>query len=88
MSGSKQVLNRETLLPLSLVIAIVGGILWLNNQLILIDYRLGSIENKMAEKTSDLWTGRDMAHWAYLLTTSNPGLNVPPAKRRDDGEGR
>ena len=69
----KTALTRETLISASAVAAIIGGVLWLTNQLHAIDSRLQRIE----EATLDRWTQTDMKVWAQELQIRNPAIAVP-----------
>lgn len=70
-------ITKDTLLPVSLVLLIVGGIVWLNNRLLAIEYRLDAIDYKVNIGIGDRWRGEDMIHWAELLQAQNPDLIVP-----------
>ena len=55
----KNVLSKETLMPLGMVIALCGGVVWISTQLTNINYKLDMLE----EKLEDNWTRRDMENW-------------------------
>ncbi len=60
-------------MPLGLVIAICGGVLWISTQLSGINYKLDMLETKL----QDQWTNRDMVNWGLRLKMGNPELSIP-----------
>ena len=86
MNDTMKALPERLLIPLSMVVAIVGGAVWLNNKLVNIEFelrainaRIGFVEQKVEEATEDRWTSKDMRHWASLLQALNEKLKVPEA---------
>lgn len=69
----KTTLSKETLMPLGMVIALCGGVVWISTQLNNINYKLDLLEGKL----EDQWTKRDMENWGLKLKMSNPELIVP-----------
>ena len=69
----KNVLSKETLMPLGMVIALCGGVVWISSQLTSINYKLDLLE----EKLEDNWTSRDMENWGLKLKMENPELDIP-----------
>jgi len=69
----KNVLSKETLMPLGMVIALCGGVVWISSQLTNINYKLDMLE----EKLEDNWTRRDMENWGLKLKMENPTINIP-----------
>jgi len=69
----KTVLTKETLMPLGMVIALCGGVVWISTQLTNINYKLDMLE----EKLEDQWTRRDMENWGLKLKLENPSIIVP-----------
>ena len=69
----KNVLSKETLMPLGMVIALCGGVVWISTQLTNINYKLDMLE----EKLEDNWTRRDMENWGLKLKMENPDLEIP-----------
>ena len=69
----KTLLGKDTLMPLGMVIALCGGVVWISTQLTNINYKLDLLE----EKLEDQWTTRDMENWGLKLKLGNPELVVP-----------
>jgi len=69
----KPVITKDTLLPMSLVLLICGGVVWMNNTLIGIDYKLNTIEAQLTNK----FTRVEMENWALRLKLENPEINIP-----------
>ena len=69
----KTILTKETLMPLGMVIALCGGVVWISTQLNNINYKLDSLE----EKLEDQWTHRDMENWGLKLKLENPNIKIP-----------
>ncbi len=69
----KYTLSKETLMPLGMVIALCGGVVWISTQLTSINYKLDILEEKM----DDNWTRRDMENWGLKLKMENPELEIP-----------
>lgn len=69
----KNMLSKETLMPLGMVIALCGGVVWISTQLNNINYKLDMLE----EKLEDQWTKRDMENWGLRLKLKNPDIQVP-----------
>jgi len=69
----KYTLSKETLMPLGMVIALCGGVVWISTQLSGINYKLDALE----EKLEDNWTRRDMENWGLKLKLENPEILIP-----------
>jgi len=69
----KYTLSKETLMPLGMVIALCGGVVWISTQLSGINYKLDALE----EKLEDNWTRRDMENWGLKLKLENPEIVIP-----------
>jgi len=69
----KMTLSKETLMPLGMVIALCGGVVWISTQLSGINYKLDMLETKL----EDQWTRRDMENWGLKLKLENPEIIVP-----------
>ena len=69
----KYTLSKETLMPLGMVIALCGGVVWISTQLSGINYKLDALE----EKLEDNWTRRDMENWGLKLKLENPAIVIP-----------
>tara|TARA_R110000796_G_scaffold186513_2_gene303437 strand:- start:1579 stop:1818 length:240 start_codon:yes stop_codon:yes gene_type:complete len=72
----KLTLSKETLMPLGMVIALCGGVVWISTQLSGINYKLDMLE----EKLEDNWTRRDMENWGLKLKLENPEIQIPVLK--------
>ena len=73
MQDKKYMLSKETLMPLGMVVALCGGVVWISTQLSGINYKLDMLE----EKLEDNWTRRDMENWGLKLKLENPDLGIP-----------
>ena len=69
----KYAISKETLMPLGMVIALCGGVVWISTQLSGINYKLDALE----EKLEDNWTRRDMENWGLKLKLENPEIVIP-----------
>ena len=69
----KTLINKDTLMPLGMVIALCGGVVWISTQLTNINYKLDSLEGKLEEQ----WTKRDMENWGLKLKMGNPDIIIP-----------
>ena len=75
----KYTLSKETLMPLGMVIALCGGVVWISTQLTSINYKLDILEEKM----DDNWTRRDMENWGLKLKMENPAITIPSVETKD-----
>jgi hypothetical protein len=75
----KYTLSKETLMPLGMVIALCGGVVWISTQLTSINYKLDILEEKM----DDNWTRRDMENWGLKLKMENPAITIPSVEIKD-----
>ena len=66
-------ISKETLMPLGMVIALCGGVVWISNQLSLIHNKLELLESSLEEQ----WTKRDMENWGLKLKLENPDIQIP-----------
>ena len=71
--GKKAGISKDTLMPLSFVILICGGVVWISSQLNNINYKLDLLENKL----EDQWNRQDMENWGLKLKMSNPDITIP-----------
>ena len=69
----KYTLSKETLMPLGMVIALCGGVVWISNQLSLIHNKLELLESSLEEQL----TKRDMENWGLKLKLENPNIEIP-----------
>ena len=69
----KYTITKDTLMPLGMVIALCGGVLWISTQLSGINYKLDMLETKL----QDQWTTRDMVNWGLRLKMGNPEIAIP-----------
>ena len=69
----KTLITKDTLMPLGMVIALCGGVVWISTQLTNINYKLDSLEGKLEEQ----WTKRDMENWGLKLKMCNPDIIIP-----------
>tara|TARA_R100000152_G_scaffold20028_1_gene12853 strand:+ start:1529 stop:1762 length:234 start_codon:yes stop_codon:yes gene_type:complete len=69
----KNILSKETLMPMGMVLVLCGGVVWISNQLSLIHNKLELLEASL----EDQWTRRDMENWALKLKLENPDITLP-----------
>ena len=69
----RMTLSKETLMPLGMVIALCGGVVWISNQLSSIHNKLELLEASLEEQ----WTKRDMENWGLKLKLENPDITIP-----------
>ncbi len=69
----KMTISKETLMPLGMVIALCGGVVWISNQLSSIHNKLELLEASLEEQ----WTKRDMENWGLKLKLENPDITIP-----------
>ena len=69
----RMTISKETLMPLGMVIALCGGVVWISNQLSLIHNKLELLEASLEEQ----WTKRDMENWGLKLKLENPEIVIP-----------
>ena len=69
----KTLITKDTLMPLGMVIALCGGVIWISTQLSGINYKLDMLEGKL----EDQWTYRDMENWGLRLQMGNPEIKIP-----------
>ena len=73
MTEKKIFLSKDTLMPLGMVIALCGGVVWISTQLTHINHKLDALESKL----EDQWTKRDMENWGLKLKLENPDIVIP-----------
>ena len=69
----KTFITKDTLMPLGMVLALCGGVVWISTQLTNINYKLDMLEGKL----EDQWTRRDMENWGLKLKMGNPEIKIP-----------
>ena len=69
----KTFITKDTLMPLGMVLALCGGVVWISTQLTNINYKLDMLEGKL----EDQWTKRDMENWGLKLQMGNPEIIIP-----------
>ena len=79
MDKPKTTISKETLMPLGMVIALCGGVVWISSQLTNINYKLDTLEDKL----EDQWTKRDMENWGLRLKMENPSMQIPTVELKD-----
>lgn len=70
-------IDKDTLLPLGMVISFLGGAIWITNHLTTIEHKIDMIETKLNDQLS----ASEMENWALRLKMENPDLSVPEVKR-------
>ena len=80
--------NKETLVPLGLLVAVVVTAItvttWLQKTLLNLEHKIDQLDVRVSlinESDRSRWSSADQAAWAELLQARNPALNVPPTKR-------
>ncbi len=69
----RMTISKDTLVPLGMVVALCGGVVWISNQLSSIHNKLELLEASLEEQ----WTRRDMENWGLKLKLENPEINIP-----------
>ena len=69
----KMTISKDTLVPLGMVMALCGGVVWISNQLSSIHNKLELLEASLEEQ----WTKRDMENWGLKLKLENPDIKIP-----------
>tara|TARA_R110000765_G_scaffold15867_1_gene45244 strand:+ start:170 stop:412 length:243 start_codon:yes stop_codon:yes gene_type:complete len=69
----KTIISQKTLLPMSLVAALCGGVIWINSTLIGIDFKLQAIELELEKE----FTKTEMENWILRFKMGNPGMTIP-----------
>jgi len=69
----KSVISKETLLPMSLVLLLCTGVVWINSTLLEINYKLDTIEEKLEDK----FTRSEMDKWILRFQLENPEISIP-----------
>lgn len=77
LDQKKMQITKDTLIPLSMVVTLCGGVIWISTQLNHINYKLDILENKL----QDQWTKRDMENWGLKLKLDNPDIIIPEVKQ-------
>jgi len=72
----KMTISKDTLMPLGMVIALCGAVVWISSQLSLIHNKLELLESSLEEQ----WTKRDMENWGLKLKLENPEIEIPGIK--------
>lgn len=87
-------LNTNSYLSISLVVILVGSLLWLNNKFgdlhdgqvnVRFDLQTLTTRIEVIEKSKviDRWSGTDMFKWAVKLQQNNPTIKVPDPKHEE-----
>jgi hypothetical protein len=78
-------INRETLVPIGLLISVVvcaiTGTAWIQRTILDLDHKISELTTRvesMNDRMNDRWTYSMQAAWADLLQARNPTMNVPP----------
>ena len=66
-------INRDTLIPISMVITLISGVLWLSGKFNDIELQL----DKMERKLEDQWSATEMENWSLKLKMRNPDIEIP-----------
>ena len=69
----KNIISKETLMPVGLVMVLCGGVVWISNKLSYIHNKLEKLEESLEEQ----WTRRDMENWGLKLKLENPEIKIP-----------
>lgn len=82
MNGNANGLNTNSYISIGLMITIIGSVVWLNNSLSVMTYRITKIEERQARP--DPWTGNDQFRWSVELKKLNPKMEVPEPRHKSD----
>lgn len=88
MTDKPSIINRDTLIPIGVAIAIVVpigvGISWLrdgqkdsSNEIQALRVEMSNRFDKIESRAADRWTGTQMQLWALQLQLDNPTVRVP-----------
>lgn len=69
----KTIISKETLMPISFVISLFAGMMWLSGKLNDINIKLDQMETKL----QDQWSSTEMENWSLKLKLKNPALEIP-----------
>ena len=69
----KTIISKETLMPVSFVISLFAGMMWLSGKLNDINIKLDQMETKL----QDQWSSTEMENWSLKLKLKNPALEIP-----------
>jgi len=69
----KPILSKDTLMPVSFVVSLMVGLLWLSSKLNDIEVKLDQMETKL----EDQWSSTEMENWSLKLKLKNPDLQIP-----------
>jgi len=72
----KPILSKDTLMPMSFVITLFAGLMWLNSKLTDITVKLDQMETKL----EDQWSSTEMENWSLRLKMANPTIEIPEVK--------
>ena len=72
----KSILSKDTLMPMSFVITLFAGLMWLNSKLTDITVKLDQMETKL----EDQWSSTEMENWSLRLKMANPTIEIPEVK--------
>ena len=73
-SGRRAIINRETLLPLGVVVALMTSVIvvfmWLDDRFDRLEAGLAAQHTVLMSRTQDRWTGSMQERWAWKLQES------------------
>ena len=72
----KTIISKETLMPISFVISLFAGMMWLSGKLNDINIKLDQMETKL----EDQWSSTEMENWSLRLKMANPTIDIPEVK--------
>ena len=72
----KTIISKETLMPVSFVISLFAGMMWLSGKLNDINIKLDQMETKL----EDQWSSTEMENWSLRLKMANPTIEIPEVK--------
>lgn len=89
--GTMSQINKNTLMPIGLAVAIFGGLYWQSNllskefediktQLLKINNRIDIMEIRYSQE--NVWTNTDMRDFVAELKSLNPTMKFPEMRRK------
>lgn len=72
----RTILNKDTLMPISFVVSLFAGLLWMSSKLTDIEIKLDQMETKL----EDQWSSTEMENWSLKLKMANPAIEIPEVR--------
>lgn len=63
-------------MPISFVVSLFAGLLWMSSKLTDIEIKLDQMETKL----EDQWSSTEMENWSLKLKMANPEIEIPEVR--------